>query len=141
MTLARLREEIGSATASQEEIEETSRLTVFAAEKVVGELFAKVRHLSSGSVLELESLGSYQSCGAGKALVHEMEAFAKEDGHFAIILLAAPSANAFYEWLGIVKAADARRPCGRGTFLPQLEGSIPALAHAKAHRCHVKILC
>ena len=116
MILARLCGKIGSATASQEEIEETSRLTVFAAEKVVGELFAKVHHLSSGSVLGLESLGSYQSCGAGKALVHEMETFAKEDGHFAIILLAAPSAIAFYEWLGFVKAADARTPVGQALF-------------------------
>ena len=132
LTLARLCGDIGSATASEEEInprtatstrgtwppalEETGGLTVFAAQKVVGGPFAKVHRLSSGSVLELEGLGSYQSCGAGKALVHELEAFAKEEGHFAIILLAAPSAIAFYEWLGFVKATDARTPVGQALF-------------------------
>ena len=50
--------------------------------------------------LLLHQLSPISSCGAGKALVHKLEAFAKEEGHFAIILLAAPSAIAFYEWLG-----------------------------------------
>ena len=68
--------------------------------KVVGGCFLHVLDTPAGKVCEVTGVGCYQRSGAGRRLVGEAKAHGKDVGRSAVVLLASPSAIAFYKHCG-----------------------------------------